>query len=158
MGLKIRRQHLKNGVIDGEHLPNFKALMAASEVIKAKGANFIERDSSGHFTIADASTTLLYGILIDHSDETTLSTAGETVKNAVPASACPKVLMDVITGTATQAMVGKTCDLAVSSNKVGADVTASTTDVLLIIEVNLDTGQIVAIPNPAKLTGYTGVV
>ena len=155
---RTKPTHLKFGIIDGFPYPNFEGLMAASEVLKAKGANIVVRDSSGHYAMAAATTALCYGIVLDAADETTSSTAGATKKTIVPATSFPRMLMKVLTGTVAQTDVGKTCDLVLSSSRMGVNVDASTYDPILILSVDVTNNEIIGTFNPANLTGYSGTV
>lgn len=152
-----RPDHLSYGVVNPEKYVKLKARMSDSETIKLQGCNFLVLDANGYYDVADASSTLLHGIIVDSYDGTTSSTAGDTVLSYVPATSYPVFEIDVITGTITQAMEGETCDLAVSSGKVGLDVTASTTDVMLILEVDVTNNKAKCTFNPEKLTGYADV-
>lgn len=151
------RGHLKYGPVKTRLYEAVPARIAASQTFKAKGANFVVRNASGHFTSATATDAILYGI-IEAADETSSSTAGATIKNMIPATQFPSIRVPVLTGTATVAMIGKTCDIVVSSSRIGANVEASTYDVLLILEVDTTNNDIIATFNPDKLTGFTGVV
>ena len=158
MTQRLKPTHDKFGIIDGFPYPNHKGLMAASEVLKAKGANIVVIDGSGHFAVAAATTALCYGVILDAADETTSSTAGATEKTIIPATSFPRMRMKVLTGTIAQTDVGKTCDLVLSSSRMGVNVDASTYDPILILEVDIVNNEIIGTFNPVNLTGYSGTV
>jgi hypothetical protein len=148
----------KFGVVNPDKYDNYQGFMSDSEVLKAKGCNIIVKDSSGYFDMAAATTSLCYGVIISHSDETSSSTAGGTAVTYIPAQSFPKMRMKVLTGTVAQSDVGKTCDLVLSSSVMGVNVDASTYDPIMILEVDVTNNEIVGTFNPANLTGYTGTV
>ena len=140
----------KYGVINPDKYNTFEVKMAASAVIKAKGCNFIVRDTSGYYAMA-AATGVIDAIIVNAVDMTCSSTAGATKLVAIPAAAAPLCTAQVLTGTIAQTDCGATCDLVVSSDVIGINVDASSVDPIQILEVNVTEGYAVIQPNITKV-------
>lgn len=131
--------------------------VAASEVVKAKSGRFVTMNA-GNLEMADDGDTLLAG-WIEHPEGTVPS--GGEVANFHPAPLNLGVVyrIPVNAGTYVVGMLGKTCDLARSSNIQGAKLDGSGEDVLLIVGGDAVNNRWVdVVYNPSKLTSYTGVV
>lgn len=108
--------------------------MGASEVIKALGGRFVTLDASGRGEITVAASTKIFG-WVEGPEETTSSTEGETKYNCI-IDPTAVFRIPIISGTYTDALRGKTCDLAVSSGIQGAAVGTSARDIIAIVNGN----------------------
>lgn len=141
------------------------APMGASEVIPAGGA-YVKNDASGRMEIAGDGTTLLSGYVFPteldagKKYQTCSSTEGGTVVPFIPISAmlATAVKLPVTGGTYVATMLGETCDLEVVSNVQGVQLDASAEDTVIIVGGDVDTNEVLVIPNPDKITSLTGVV
>jgi hypothetical protein len=150
---------MKYGPIKGEELAvKIDRGIGASEVIKAASGRFVKEDGSGRVEIAVDGTTELAGWL-EAAEGTASSTEGATKGTLIIAANCPCVFrIPINAGTYAATMIGKTCDLAVTSNIQGAKLDASGEDTVLIVGGDATNNKWVdVIINPAKI-GQTGVV
>jgi len=160
---------IKYGIIKGEDsAPALTIPVGASEVIPAGGA-FCKNDGSGRAETAVDGSTLLMGYYfpgdpgLDSGQkyQTASSTEGLTKAPFIPASAMLGVVvrLPINSGTYAATMIGKTCDISVSSNKQGVQLDASSEDTLIIVGGDaVNNRWCDVIINPDKITGLTGVV
>ena len=149
---------LRYGRIAGGEL-GFVLEMGASEVIKAQSGRFVSPDTAStpnRGEIAVAGDTELLG-WIELAEQTCSSTEGGTsgwcINDLTAVFRVP-----VNTGTFTRIMKGKVCDLAVTSDIQGVDLTASGEDVVWIMDGDLVNNYWVDVRlNPLKMCA-TGVV
>ena len=107
--------------------------VGASEVFKKKGGGFVSDDGSGRVEIAGASATNIIGHAMINADFTASSTeGGDVVPVNMDLNAVYELPID--SGTWADTMRGETCDLAVTSDIQGVDLTASSTDVVRLID------------------------
>jgi hypothetical protein len=99
----------------------------AAETYYAASGRFVYMNA-GVATLAAAGANELFGFADCAAG---LKVAGEVVNVIVDPSAVFRI--PVITGTFVVAMIGDTCDIGVSAGIQGADLTASTDDVLIIV-------------------------
>lgn len=144
-GVKLKYGHIKGAAI---YLP---APMGASEVIKAASGRFGRTDGSGRIEIAPAAETQLDGF-VELAEQTCSATEGATIGSLIPAC-CPCIYrIPIDTGTYVAGMRYDTCDLGVTSDIQGADLTASTTDVIIIMDGDLVNNNWVDVMiNPNKI-------
>jgi len=107
--------------------------VGASEVFKKGGSSFLRTDGSGRVEIAVAGDTEIIGHALLNEDLTASATEGGT-KIVVDVSYDSVYEVPIITGTWADTMRGKDCDLVVSANKQGVDLTASGEDVVQLID------------------------
>ena len=108
--------------------------IGASEVFKKKGGAFLADDSSGRLEIATAAVTNIIGHLADFAEDfTASSTEGATVLK-VNTDLDAHYELPINTGTWAATMRGKTCDLSVSSSIQGLNLSASSIDIVELIE------------------------
>lgn len=109
----------------------FAVPVAASEVFKKQGGNFVTIDTNGRAAIATAAATNISGHALISENFTASSTAGGTI---VPVDFSLDSIYEIpISGNWADAMVGKTCDLIITSSIQYANVAASSTDVIEIL-------------------------
>lgn len=146
---------LKYGWIRGGR-NGFVIPMGASEVIKAASGRFVKNDGSGRGEIAGDGDTELLGHI--ESEEVTLgATEGATSKFCVN-DPTAVFRIPVNSGTYVATMIGKTCDLSVSSSIQGAQLDASAEDTVVIVGGDADNNNWVDVMlNPNKMF-VTGVV
>lgn len=113
--------------------------MGASEVVRAASGRFGFRDANGRIEIADSGDTTLTGF-VEHRQETTSSTEGGT-KTQMNISFDAVYKVPITAGTLVRTMFGKTCDLLVSSNIQGADLSESNEDVIQILGGDIANNQ-----------------
>jgi len=107
--------------------------VGASEVFKAAGGGVLKEDGSGRVEIATATDTNLIGNSTFNEDFTASSTEGATeIPVCYDLDAVFEIPID--TGTWADTMRGETCDLAVTSNVQGVNLSASSTDVIQLID------------------------
>lgn len=149
-------EDLKYGQVRGCHA-SVPVPLAASQVFKARSGRFVYLDGSGNAVICAAGANVIFGHA-EESERTSSSTAAAEVANViVDPSAIFRV--PVITGTYVATMRGKTCDIGVSSNVQGADLAASTDDVLIVVDGDLVNNDWVDVMiNPVRATALSGVV
>lgn len=114
--------------------------MGASEVIKALSGRFVTLDASGRGEISTAASTKIFG-WVEGPEETLGATEGETKYNCIHDSTAV-FRIPIISGTYTDALRGKTCDLAVSSDIQGAAVGTSARDIIRIVDGNAAEGWV----------------
>ena len=160
---------LKWGIIKGEQgIPSLTVPVGASEVIPAGGA-FCKNDGSGRAETAVDGSTLLMGwyypgdpgLDANKKYQTASSTEGGTKAPFIPISCMLKavVRLPILSGTYVATMLGKTCDLAVTSNVQGLQLDASSEDTVIIVDGDLvNNAWADVIVNPSKITGQAGVV
>ena len=107
--------------------------VGASEVFKKAGGGFVSTDGSGRVEIASAAAVDIIGSHLFFEDFTASSTEGGTIV-PVDMSLDSVYEIPIDTGTWADTMRGETCDIGVTSNVQGADLTASATDVLILID------------------------
>ena len=132
--------------------------VTAAQVIKDRSGRFVTlTTNTGAVSISGAADTMIDGHI--EAAETASSASG-LVAPMIPAAGCrEKFRIPIVTGTLTALMFGKTCDIAVSSGVQGANLTASSTDVLLIVGGDIEGQKYVDVMiNPAKATYALGVV
>lgn len=130
--------------------------IGASEVIKAKSGRFVKNDTSGRAEIAVDGSTELIGFL-DCEEFTASSTEGADKRFCIN-DLTAVFRIPINAGTYAATMVGKTCDLAVTSNIQGAKLDASGEDTVIIVGGDaVNNAYVDVMINPVKV-GATGVV
>lgn len=130
MGKALRQDQLKYGWIRGG-TTSVPLPMGASEVISAQSGRFVTVDSSGYGEISGAASTTIFGS-VELGAQTLSATEGATTANCI-IDPTAVFRIPVNSGTYAITMVGKTCDLSVSSNIQGAALDASDRDIVLIV-------------------------
>lgn len=145
----------KYGWVSGPK-PNRHIELADSQEIRAKSGRFITI-AGGIASIAVAASVRLEGFLED-GDRSTGTGQNLRVTRILP-NLADKFQIPVEGGTFDRSMIGKSCDLIVASDIQGANLAASVTDVLLIVDGDIDDNDWVIVQyNPEKLEGFVGVV
>lgn len=148
-------EDFKYGLIRGGHAST-PVPLAASQVIKWKSGRFVNLDGSGNAVISVAGANEIFGH-IEESERTSNATAAlELAKCIVDPSAVYRIPID--TGTYVAAMRGKTCDIGVTSSIQGADLTANTDKVLVVIDGDLVDNNWVDVMINQKERAQSGVV
>ncbi len=146
---------LKYGWIRGGR-SGYVVPIGASEVIKSKSGRFVKNDGSGRAEVAVDGSTELIGFL-DCEEFTASATEGADKRFCIN-DVTAVFRIPVSAGTYAATMVGKTCDLAVSSNIQGAKLDASGEDTVIIVGGDaVNNAYVDVMINPIKL-GATGVV
>ena len=128
----------------GEKVYSFP--VGASEVLKKKGGAFGKMDGSGRIEVAGAADTGIVGWIVLNEDLTASSTEGGTVL-PVDLDLDGIYEIPINSGTYATTMRGEVCDLSVSSNVQGANLTASAVDVIEIVDKGFErsSGTVVSV-------------
>lgn len=133
--------------------------IGASEVFKKKGGAFLKDDSSGRMEIAVAGSLNILGHGLFSEDFTASSTEGGTTL-PVDLSWDSAWEIPINSGTWADTMRAKTCDLSVVSSIQGANLAASATDVVTLVDKGTTNpaGTVVSVlvmrnPQTQSLTG-----
>lgn len=150
MSEQLKYGHARGGSV------SVPVLLAASQTFKAKSSRFVYLDGSGYATVCDDGADEVFGFA-DVAAGTYSSTAGVDVANViVDPSAVYRV--PVAAGTYVATMRGKTCDILIDANGIqGADLSASTDDVLTIIDGDLVGNKWVDVMLTQKERAQSGV-
>lgn len=126
------------------------APVGASEQFYAKGGKYVVQDGSGNVDLAGAAD-IPYGWACGVGDLTAGSSDGDTKIAAIDVN--PLVIREMPADAAvTASLIGKTCDIVVSAGGIQqADVGSSSTDVLVIIDVDPTNQRVLVHLNPNKL-------
>jgi len=144
--------YIKFGYIRGGDRLAKDVVWKASQTVKARSGRFVINDA-GAIAIAGDGANEIFG----HADEA----------EGTPATGAPaRVVIDptaifrvpVMAGTYVKAMDGKTCDIKVTANVQGADLTAATDDVLIIVGGDLVNNEYVDVQMNQNERGQAGVV
>lgn len=144
---------LKYGPIKGVDHPGIPMKFAASVAIKNAGGKFVDINGSGYMDLAAADSTEVTGWA--DAPEVTTSLGDE---HNVIVSVNTVYRIPINSGTLTQAMIGKTCDLSVSSGIQGAALDASSRDVVTIVDGDIAGNEWVDVVITPSKRGVTGVV
>ena len=127
--------------------------LGASEVFTDTGGKWVVPDGSGYFDAAATGADEIFG-WAECGAFTSQATDGlDSVPVNVATDAIYRMPAD---DTVTADMVGKVCDLVVTSNVQYADVGTSDDDVLFIVDVDIPNQEVLVMLNPAQ-RGQTGV-
>lgn len=154
----MAQQSIEYGKRQGHGHDVFPFPIGASEVFKKKGGAFVKDDGSGRMEVASAASTNIAGYALFNDDFTSSSTEGGTTL-PVDLSYDSVFEIPINSGTWADTMRGKTCDLSVSSNIQGANLAASSTDVIILVDKGTTTGTTVVSvlckinPNTQSLSG-----
>lgn len=130
--------------------------LAASQVFAAGSGYFVNLDGSGNAVRSVAGANEIFGYA-EEAARTSSSTAGaEQVNVVVDPSAVFRI--PIMTGTYVATMRGKTCDIGVTSDVQGADLTANTDVVLIIVDGDLVNNDWVDVMINQKERCQSGVV
>lgn len=131
----MANQSLEYGKRRGDDTYEVAYPIGASEVFKKKGGAFLKDDSSGRLEVATATDQNIIGHLADFAEDfTASSTEGATILK-VNTDLQAHYELPINTGTWAATMRGKTCDLSVSSSIQGLNLSASSVDIVELIEV-----------------------
>ena len=127
--------------------------VGASEVFTDTGAKFVTQDGSGNIDASGAADTEIFGWAMCG----TFTSQGTDGLDSLPVN----IALDAIyripaDGTVDKSMVGKSCDISVSSNVIKADIDATATDVIQIVDVDITNQEVLVRLNPSKAAA-TGV-
>lgn len=154
----MAQQSIEYGKRSGPHHSVYPFPIGASEVFKKKGGSFVKDDGSGRMEIATAAATNLAGYALFNEDFTASSTEGATT---LPVDISYDSVYEIpISGTWADTMRGKTCDIIITSSIQYANVDASATDVLILVDKGTTNaaGTVVSVlcrlnPNTQSLSG-----
>lgn len=124
-----------------------------SDVLKARSGMFVIKSGDSVAIATDGAAPIL-----GHAEDSERTTVAlDPVNIIVDPSAVYRI--PVKAGTYVVAMQFKTCDLKVTSNIQGADLTASTDDVFIIVDGDaVDNKWVDVMINPVRATALSGVV
>ena len=155
----MAQQSTEYGKRQGDGHSVFPFPIGASEVFKKKGGSFVKDDGSGRMEIAVAASTNVGGWALFNEDFTASSTEGGTTL-PVDLSLDSTYEIPINSGTWADTMRGKTCDLSISSSIQGANLAASSTDVITLVDKGTTNaaGTVVSVlcrinPNTQSLSG-----
>lgn len=144
-------KELKYGQIKGGEVST-SVIMTTGQTFRANSAAFVYMNA-GLGVIADDGQDQILG----HAETDAHTTvAGEKVKVVVDPTAVYRI--PIVAGTYVEAMKGDTCDIIVTSNIQGADLTAADDDIFLIIDGDLENNEWVDVMLTPKELGQVGVV
>lgn len=149
-------EHIKYGHYRGGD-SGVPVKIAASQVFKGRSGRFVYLDGSGNAVIADDGANEIFGHA-EESERTSSSTAGiEECKVIDDPSAIFRI--PVGAGTYVATMRGKSCDIIKDSNNIqGADLTANTDAVLIVVDGDLVNNAYVDVRINYKERAQSGVV
>lgn len=155
----MAQQSIEYGKRQGHGHSVFPFPIGASEVFKKKGGSFVKDDGSGRMEVAVAASTNIAGCALFNEDFTSSSTEGGTTL-PVDLSYDSVFEIPINSGTWADTMRGKTCDLSISSSIQGANLAASATDVIILVDKGTTNaaGTVVSVlcrinPNTQALSG-----
>lgn len=131
----------------------FDVTVAADQSIKAASGKFVYRTGSttSTVTLADSTHTELMGHL-EIEEFTVDSTDGTEVRKCVNDLTAVFRIPILRSGTYADHMKGKTCDLLISDGVQGAAIDSSSTDVVTIVDGDLESNAWVDVQlNPTKM-------
>jgi len=146
-----KQEYIKMGYHRGGKV-SAPSTWVGSDVLKNSGGKFVIK-SGNSVAIAAAGANELLGHAED-GERTTV--ALDPVNIIIDPTAVYR--LPVITGTYVVAMQFDTCDLGVSSDKQGVDLTAATDDVFIIIDGDIDDNLWVDVMLNQNERGAQGVV
>jgi hypothetical protein len=144
--------YIKYGYIRGGDRLLKDVVWKASQVVKARSGRFVINDAGAIAIAGDGANEI-----IGHADEaegTPATGAPARVNNDLTAI----FRVPVMAGTYVKAMDGKTCDIKVTSNVQGADLTAATDNVLIVVGGDLVNNEYVDVRINPKEISQAGVV
>ena len=121
VGMRLKYGYESDGVV---------GVVCTAIVSKAASGHFVYLDASGKAAICTSATTYIFGALEGVGEETL--TAGE--KRMCRVTPQGKYRIPIVTGTYAQTLLGKTCDLIVSSSVQGAHVGQSDRDTIKLVD------------------------
>jgi len=127
--------------------------LGASEVFTDTGGKWVVPDGSGYFDAAATGATEIFGWARCGAFTSQATDGFDSVPVNVATDAIYRMPAD---DAVTADMVGKVCDLVVTSDVQYADVGTSTHDVLFIVDVDITNQEVLVMMNP-KERGQTGV-
>ena len=117
-------------------------------VCKQASGHFVDLDGSGYATLCTDASTYIFGALEGVGDET-ITLYDKKMCRVTPQG---KYRIPVGSGTMTQALIGKTCDLVVASNVQGAALGTSARDIIRIVDGDIANNKWVdVVLMPAKM-------
>lgn len=136
-------------------------LKSGEEINGEKSGRFCTVDSSGRIVMATATDSALYGYVESGTILSSANTSDGLFNLKVITSRDAVFRIPVTTGTYAASMKGKTCDLVVTSaspDVMGANLSASDYDVVVIVDGDLDNNAYVDVMLARPGFSYTGVV
>lgn len=145
-------EQLKYGYVRGGRV-SAPSTWVGSDVLKAQSGRFVIKSGNSVTIATDGSAPIL-----GHADDSERTTVAlDPVNIIVDPSAVYRIPVNA--GTYVVAMQFKTCDLSVSSNIQGADLTAATDAVFIVIDGDsVDNNWVDVMINPVRATALSGVV
>lgn len=125
--LKTMSEQLKYGMISGDPKSAVPVTMAAGQYIKDQSGRFVYMND-GAATLCDDSIQTIFGHLESEEDSSTSADVRNCIIDLTAIFRIP-----VITGTYVVGMVGDVCDIDISSNVQGVDLTASSHDLVVVV-------------------------
>jgi len=127
--------------------------MEASQVITAASGRFVFMNSSGQAELVDDNSASIFGFLQTHAHT---PTDGDKIGCDIDLTGIWRV--PAITGTYVAAMLGDYCDLDISSDIQGVDLTASTNAHVIIVGGDATNNKFVDVMmNPEEWGNATAV-
>ena len=134
----------------------FPAFWAASQVVSAKSGKLVYIDAAGRAALCTGSVAKIVGEAREYARTPTVDDPVIIDRDLNAIYRVP-----VNGGTFVKAMIGKTCDITISANIQGADLTASARDIVMIVNGDLVNNlwvDVVIVPDGTLLGQATGVV
>lgn len=126
MNSHIKYGHYRGGDVKAQ---DKSIAWAAGQVVKARSGRFVYNNAGAITLCADGADEIM-----GHAEESEGTPAtGSAVSGGIIVDPSAIYRIPVGAGTYTAAMLGKTCDLKVTANIQGADLTASVDDVFIIV-------------------------
>jgi hypothetical protein len=116
----------------------------------AASGKFVKRTGNGTDTVTMAGDG--HTEILGHMEVEAIATTLGTEKRKVVCDLTAVFRIPVITGTYTHLMKGKTCDLVISSNVQGADLTQTSEDTIIVVDGDLvNSAWVDVMLNPNKM-------
>ncbi len=148
-------KQLKYGQIMGPDGSNMYGILAASQVIKAASGKFVYRTGASTNTVtlcADGSATIL-----GHAEVEAIATTLGTEKVKINDSLDAVYRIPINSGTFSHYMIGKKCDISISSSIQGAQLDAATEGLLIVVNGDDVNNEWVDVKLNPALVGTVGV-
>lgn len=143
VGMRLKYGYESDGVV---------GVVCTAIVSKAASGHFVDLDASGKAQICTSASTYIFGSLEGVGDETLVASE----KRMCRVTPQGKYRIPVNSGTYAQTMLGKTCDLSVSSSVQGAALDASARDIIKIVDGDLTNNKwvdVVCVPSTMMAAG-----
>ena len=125
-------KQLKYGQISGGEGSGMYGILAASQVIKAASGKFVYRTGASTNTVTLAADAI--GEILGHAEVEAIATTLGTEKVKIVDDLTAVFRIPINSGTFYHYMIGKKCDISISTSIQGAQLDAATEGTLIIID------------------------